>query len=132
MSLLKNLLIYRLSPRQLSYTYPMPRKILIRTDLYYYHITTRSNHRQWFKIPLDQVWEIAIQAMSKANINCPANIGQFVLMANHYHLLIKTPDSNIDRFMFWFNKTFSDLLRAKSGTINRMFGSSYKSSLEKS
>ena len=107
----------------------MPRKSLIRTNLYYYHITTRSNHREWFKIPLKQVWQIAVKSINKANSNNPAHIAQLVLMSNHYHLLIRTPGSDIDRFMFWFNKTFSDLLRQQSGQINRMFGSNYKWSL---
>ncbi len=107
----------------------MPRKNLIRTSLYHYHITTRSNHREWFSIPLDEVWPIAIEAFKKAQKETPAQVFQFVLMANHYHLLIKTPDRNIDKFMYWFNKTFSEQLRSKSGKINRMFGGSYKWSL---
>jgi putative transposase len=107
----------------------MPRKPLIKTDLYFYHITTRSNHREWFKLPLDEVWDICIKSFRKAQKNSPAQISQFVLMSNHYHMLIKTPDANIDRFMFWFNKTFSDELRKSSGQINRMFGSSYKWSI---
>ena len=107
----------------------MPRKKLIRTDQYFYHITTRSNHRQWFSIPLSQVWEIATESFIKAQKNNPADVYQFVLMSNHYHMLIRTPNSDIDKFMFWFNKTFSDELRKESGNINRMFGSNYKWSL---
>lgn len=107
----------------------MPRKNLIRSDLYYYHVTTRSNHKEWFKLPLEKVWEISLNALHKAYKNSPAKISQYVLMSNHYHLLIKTPNSDIDRFMFWFNKTFSDQLRKESGQINRMFGSSYKWSI---
>ena len=52
-------------------------------------------------------------------------------MSNHYHLLLKTPNSDIDKFMYWFNKTFSELLKEKTGRINRMFGSNYKWSLIK-
>ncbi|MBT3984169.1 MAG: hypothetical protein HOE90_22635 [Bacteriovoracaceae bacterium] len=107
----------------------MPRKNLIRTNLYYYHITTRANNKEWFCLPLDKVWEISKNSFLKAQRKCPAIVSQFVLMNNHYHLLIKTPDSNIDQFMFWFNKTFSDLLRAKTKRVNRMFGSSYKWSI---
>lgn len=109
----------------------MPRKKLIKTNLFYYHISTRSNHKEWFKLSLDQVWDISVLSFKKAQKNAPAIISQFVLMANHYHLLIKTPDCNIDVFMYWFNKTFSDELRKKSGTINRMFGGRYKWSLIK-
>ncbi|MCB9091384.1 MAG: transposase [Halobacteriovoraceae bacterium] len=107
----------------------MPRKTLIRTNLYYYHVNTRSNNRAWFKLPLEEVWEICRHSFAKAQKNNPALISQFVLMSNHYHLLIKTPQSDIDKFMFWFNKTFSDELRARTDSINRMFGSSYKWSI---
>jgi putative transposase len=109
----------------------MPRKNLIRTSEYFYHITTRSNHKEWFDIPLDYVWIIAIKSFKKAQKNNPAKISQFVLMANHYHLLIRTPNNDIDQFMYHFNKTFSDLLRIASNKENRMFGSNYKWSLIK-
>jgi putative transposase len=107
----------------------MPRKKLIRTNEYYYHITTRSNHKHWFQLELDQVWEISIRAFKKAMQNCPAEVSQYVLMNNHYHMLIRTPNCDIDRFMFWFNKTFSDELRVRAKMINRMFGSNYNWSL---
>lgn len=107
----------------------MPRKNLIRTHEYYYHITTRSNHKEWFKIPLNEVWKISIKAFDNAQNENPAYVSQYVLMANHYHMLIRTPKSDIDKFMYSFNKTFSDLLRIKTGKENRMFGSNYKWSL---
>jgi len=104
----------------------MSRKNLIKTNEFYYHVTTRANHKQWFQLPLDQVWEICVRSFKLAQDNAPAEVSQFVLMANHYHLLIKTPDSNIDRFMYFFNKEFSSQLRFKTGLINRMFGGNYK------
>lgn len=107
----------------------MPRKKLVRTSQYYYHITTRSNHKEWFTIPLNEVWDISIAAFKKAQREHPASVGQYVLMSNHYHLLIKTPNDDIDKFMYWFNRTFSAYLRKKSGKINRMFGSNYKWSI---
>jgi REP element-mobilizing transposase RayT len=110
----------------------MPRKNLIRTNTYFYHVTTRSNHKQWFSIPLADVWNISIQSMKLAQDKCPAIVSQYVLMSNHYHMLIRTPNCDVDRFMYWFNKTFSELLREKSGAVNRMFGSRYKWSVIKS
>lgn len=107
----------------------MPRKKLIRTDQYFYHVTTRSNNKEWFSLPLDRVWKISQESFKKAQEHHPSVVSQYVLMANHYHLLIRTPNCDIDQFMFWFNKTFSDLLRLRSGYENRMFGSHYKWSL---
>ena len=107
----------------------MPRKNLIRTNQFYYHITTRANHKHWFTIPLNQVWMIVISSFKKAQQNHPAEVSQFVLMSNHYHLLIRTPNSDIDKFMYFFNKEFSRQLRLKSGLTNRMFGGNYKWSI---
>lgn len=107
----------------------MPRKNLIRTDKFYYHITTRANHRFWFSAPLNKVWKISCKAFKIANQNNPAIISQYVLMSNHYHLLIRTPQSDIDKFMYFFNKNFSSELRKYTQLENRMFGSNYKWSL---
>ncbi len=107
----------------------MPRKNLIRTSQYFYHVTTRANHKFWFSIPLEDVWRISAYSFNKAQKNHPAEVSQFVLMGNHYHLLIRTPQSDIDQFMYFFNKEFSSKLRLKSGLENRMFGSNYKWSL---
>ena len=109
----------------------MSRKQLIRTSEYFYHVTTRSNHKEWFKLPLRDVWKIAMASFIKAQEYAPAVVSQFVLMSNHYHLLIRTPNFDIDVFMYHFNKTFSDELRRQSFSINRMFGSRYKWSLIK-
>jgi putative transposase len=107
----------------------MPRKKLIRTDQYFYHITTRSNNKEWFALPLSEVWDISTFAFKKAMNACPSVISQYVLMSNHYHLLIRTPGCDIDQFMFWFNKTISDEIRKGSGVENRIFGGHYKWSL---
>ena len=107
----------------------MPRKRLIRTSQFYYHVRTRSNHKEWFQLPLDQVWRIICASADKAIERHKGIISQLVLMNNHYHLLVRTPQMNIDQFMYEFNKTFSDRLRKESGQVNRMFGSSYKWSI---
>jgi putative transposase len=107
----------------------MPRKTLIRTDEYFYHVTTRSNHREWFQLPLNVVWEISMESFSLAQNDSPGIVSQFVLMSNHYHLLIRTPNCNLDRFMYIFNKNFSQKIRLQSNLENRMFGSNYKWSL---
>tara|TARA_R110000868_G_scaffold61524_5_gene187013 strand:+ start:13952 stop:14554 length:603 start_codon:yes stop_codon:yes gene_type:complete len=104
----------------------MPRKNLIRTSDYPYHITIRSNNREWFELEPDVMWQICLSALAKANELCPANIEAFVLMANHYHLLLWTPNSDIDRFMYELNSSISKAVRKRTGRINRIFGDRYK------
>ena len=52
-------------------------------------------------------------------------------MSNHYHLVIDTPNCDIDKFMYEFNKSFSLKLRKETNMINRMFGGRYKWSIIK-
>lgn len=107
----------------------MPRKKTIRTNEFPYHVVSRTNQRNWFQIPMKEVWKLAMSALNIANNKHPVNIHAFVLMSNHYHLVVDTPDSNIDKFMYEFNKNFSLTLRISSRLQNKMFGGRYKWSL---
>jgi putative transposase len=107
----------------------MPRRNLIKTSSAPYHIVSRSNHKFWFHLSLPDVWKIAENSFEKAHSKHPVRLHAFVLMINHYHLLLTTPDENIDKFMYEFNKTFSLELRQKTNLVNRMFGGRYKWSL---
>ena len=104
----------------------MSRRNLIRTPLYPYHVTTRTINKDWFDIPLSEVWQIALHCLKEANKKHPVEIMSFVLMANHYHLLLKTPGSDLDSFMYEFNKNFANILLQRSIRISRVFGGRYK------
>jgi putative transposase len=107
----------------------MPRKNLIRSSKHFYHVTSRNNNRDWFEIDMDHVWKYANESLASAQIKHPAEIAQFVLMSNHYHLLIKTPNADIDKFMYEFNKLFTQNIRRHSKRINKILGGRYKWSI---
>ncbi len=107
----------------------MGRINLIRTSEFSYHIVARANHKHWFGLPREQVWKIVERSIKFAYSCHPVKVEAFVLMDNHYHLLVKTPDKNIDEFMYVFNKSFSLYLRVETNMINKMFGGRYKWSL---
>ena len=109
----------------------MPRKLLIRTADFPYHIVCRSRNRDWYDLPMKTMWKIALNSFAFAMEKYPVEINAFVLMSNHYHLLVTTPDANIDKFMFEFNRKFSELVRQNSGRINQIFGGRYEWSLVK-
>ena len=75
----------------------MPRKKIIRTNEFPYHVTARTNNQEWFKLSLDEVWSIFERVLSKVQLRYSIEIYQFVLMSNHYHLLLSTPEANIDK-----------------------------------
>jgi putative transposase len=107
----------------------MPRKLLIKTDLYPYHIVTRSRNRDWYDLPMSLVWRIYCESFKHSLFKHPARIHAFVLMNNHYHLLISTLGENINKFMFEFNRMVSLKMRVESKRINQIFGGRYNWSL---
>ncbi len=104
----------------------MGRATLVRTHLYPYHVTTRTNNKEWFDIPLREVWKMCLHSLSHAHSVYPVNLISFVLMQNHYHMILRTPDANLDLFMYEFNKRLSLLIRSRSKRINSVFGGRYK------
>lgn len=107
----------------------MGRKTLQRVNNFPYHVTIRSNNKEWFDLPMDQIWKICIRSLCRARYKYPVKIEVFVLMGNHYHLLLYTPDADIDKFMHSLNSLLSKEIRSISGRINRIFGDRYKWSI---
>lgn len=104
----------------------MPRKKLIRSRNLPYHITARSNNKEWFQLPLSEVWKLSQESLDEAVSKHPVELISFVLMSNHYHMLIVTPGGNLDAFIYEFNKRLALKIKARSGQINRIFGGRYK------
>lgn len=104
----------------------MPRKNLIRSNDLPYHVTSRANNKKWFSLPLEQVWDICQKSIKEANEKHKVEIISFVLMSNHYHLILRTPEANLDRFMYEFNKRLAFSLKDNSDNINHILGSRYK------
>ncbi|EPZ51692.1 transposase IS200-like protein [Bacteriovorax sp. BAL6_X] len=107
----------------------MPKKKLIRQGDFPYHVTTRNNNRDWFSIPMYEVWDICKEALIYAQEKEKVQINCFVLMSNHYHLLLTTPNENIDRFMMHFNWRISYLISLRTSRINHKFSNRYKWSI---
>jgi len=109
----------------------MPRKPLIRTNEFPYHINCRTNNKEWFPIPLGEVWEIFVEELDYLAKKHDLKIVCFVLMSNHYHLVLFTPKGNIDQVMRSLNVSLSKRINFKAQKINRLFGGRYKWSVVK-
>jgi REP element-mobilizing transposase RayT len=53
----------------------------------------------------------------------------YVLMDNHYHLIIRTPDANASRAMQWLNVSFSAWSNAKQQRVGHVFQGRFRSTL---
>lgn len=107
----------------------MARKQTIISTHLPYHITARSNNKEWFNIPLHQVWKIMTDELKFIQQTENVIIHSFVLMANHFHLIMTTPDGNISKTMYWFMKRTTIKIQKHSGRINKIFGGRYKACL---
>ncbi len=104
----------------------MPRKPLIRSENLPYHVTSRSHNKEQFPLPMSRVWELSKIAFREAYSVHPVSLISYVLMNNHYHMLLFTPSGNLDRFMYEFNKRLAQKIQHESGVINQIFGGRYK------
>lgn len=104
----------------------MPRRKIIRQNRYPYHVVSRTTNRIPFPIPMYLVWDICKASLIYAQKNVKVTIHCFTLMNNHYHLLVSTPNSDLDKFMQFFNRRFSKQLTKYSGMINQKFSNRYK------
>lgn len=107
----------------------MPRKPIERSNENYYHITARSNNREFFYLPILNVWDLMTQKLAKLQSSYRIKIAAFVLMNNHFHLLILTPHEDIDRIMYFFMKELTLDIQKCTGRINKIFGGRYKGSM---
>lgn len=108
----------------------MARKKLIYTDQFPYHIYARSNNREWFYLPQERVWEIYISEINHIVTKFKVLIHAFVLMNNHYHMLITThEESDLGKVMCELQKSVSRTINSESGRVNHVFGGPYKASL---
>lgn len=108
----------------------MPRKKLIYTSEFPYHIVARSNNREWFKGQLREVWEIFKDELLQLNQAYSFNVHAFVLMSNHYHLVAScSPDFDLGYIMRVLQTRTSNRINGLSGRINHVYGGRYKGSL---
>lgn len=107
----------------------MPRPLLIRSETHPYHVTSRSNNKDFFPIPLNEVWEIMLEQLLYMHKNYGLAVHAFVLMGNHFHLLCHTPKGNLDQIMQIFLRVTSIKINRRADSMNHLWGSRYKWSL---
>ncbi|MBC7456891.1 MAG: transposase [Bdellovibrionaceae bacterium] len=107
-------------------------KIKYLPHAYYpYHITARCINKDWFRIPIDEVWGIMSNYLFFLKHGFGFEIINFVLMENHFHLIARTPEANLSQGMNYFMRETSRSIANVSGRINQTYGAPYHWSLIK-
>ncbi|MEA3222339.1 MAG: transposase [Thermodesulfobacteriota bacterium] len=90
-----------------------------------YHIIARGNEgRPIYKQEGD--YQKFLDTLSELPGRYHAIIHGYVLMGNHYHLLIETPKGNITRVMHFLNATYTGYFNKKYKRVGHLFQGRYK------
>ena len=107
---------------------PMARQLRCEFEGAWHHVMTRGFQRQ--VIFLDDkdkshFLELLENMVERYNVRIHA----YVLMPNHYHLLIETPHANASRALQWLNVSHSVWFNRRHGRSGALFQARYKSVL---
>jgi len=93
-----------------------------------YHILSRGNQKQIiFKDNKDK--EQFIEILGKASIRFSIEIYAYVLMDNHYHLLLKTKKANLSKVMHWIGSTYTRRFNIRHRQNGHLFQGRFKNIL---
>ncbi|MEZ4814118.1 MAG: transposase [Bdellovibrionota bacterium] len=104
----------------------MTRKILERSQNYPYHTYNRTIDKTFFNCDLKHLWNECMNLCCILSWAYGARIHAFVLMSNHFHMLISTPDENIDDCMRYFQGELSRWVASQIKSQRNCFGARYK------
>ena len=96
-----------------------------------YHVTSRGNARQII-FHTDQDRQRFLHQLQDNLEQYGVILYAWVLMSNHYHLVVRTPRANLGRFMQRLNSSYSLYYRYKHAKPGHAFGGRYKAPLVES
>jgi putative transposase len=94
----------------------------------YYHVTCRGNARQTI-FSSDTVRSAFLDLPGRSSDIYRTEILAYVLMGNHFHLLVKTPLGNLQEFMRHFNISYTGLYNRRHRRSDHLYQGRYHSFL---
>ncbi len=104
----------------------MARSIRHNIEGGWYHITTRGIGRQRIFVD-DRDREHFVELLAEVVDRYRVGLHAYVLMDNHYHLLIETPRANTSRAMQWLNLSYSVWHNVRHQRSGSLFQARFKS-----
>jgi putative transposase len=106
----------------------VPRSIRIEYPGAFYHVMARGNRRAAiFHDEADR--RFFLQTLGEACAMTGWRIHAWVLLSNHYHLLVETPEANLTKGMQWLQNAFTRRFNTRHRLWGRLFGDRYKAVL---
>jgi REP element-mobilizing transposase RayT len=106
----------------------MARPVRIDVEGGWYHVTARGIERR--PIFLGEAYgRHFYELLGEMTERYALGVHAYVLMGNHYHLLIQTPQANASRALQWLNVSYSAWFNRKQERVGHVFQGRFKSVL---
>ena len=91
----------------------------------WYHITARRHSRAGLFLD-DRDRAHFMELLEEVTERFRVEVHVYVLMANHYHLLIRTPEANTSRAIQWLNQSYGMWWNRRHGRTGQVFSGRFK------
>jgi putative transposase len=106
----------------------MARSIRIEYPGAFYHVMARGNRRE--RIFTDEAdRRFFCQTLGETCGRTGWRVHAWVLLSNHYHLMVETPEANLVEGMKWLQNTYTRRFNSRHRLWGRLFGDRYKAIL---
>lgn len=106
----------------------MSRPLRIEYENAYYHVMNRGQARRTI-FHGEEYYKAFLRTLAEAHTRFGLQIHAYCLMDNHYHLLVKTPEGNLQRAMRHVGSVYTQWYNRKRKTDGALFRGRYKAIL---
>lgn len=106
----------------------MARKLRIEYAGAMYHVINRGNYRSWI-FETEGARHSFLNCLEQACVAMEWRLHAWVLMGNHYHLCLETPEPNLVEGMRWLQSTFANRFNRFRQMNGHVFQGRYKAIL---
>jgi putative transposase len=101
------------------------RSIRIEYPRAFYHVMARGNRRETiFRSDHDR--RLFLKTLGEVCAMTGWRVHAWVLMSNHYHLFLETPEANLVAGMQWLQNSYTRRFNTRHRVWGRLFGDRYK------
>jgi putative transposase len=103
----------------------MARPLRVEFPGAWYHLTARGNERRAiFRSDWDR--ERFLDLLGELRVRFEVRIHAYVLMSNHYHLIVETAQGQLSRALHWLNVSYTVWFNRRHGRSGHLFQGRFK------
>ena len=103
----------------------MARSVRVEFPGAFYHVMARGNRREPIFLDKEDGKQF-VKALGEVCAMTGWRVHAWVLLSNHYHLMIETPEPNLVVGMKWLQNTLTRRFNVRHRAWGRVFGDRYK------